>query len=50
MVLGQSRDVLSIPGYLVFKDPGIYVVPMVLGQSWDVLSIPGYLVFKGAGI
>ena len=23
LVVGQSWDVLSIPGYLVFKDPGI---------------------------
>ena len=61
-VSGQSRDVLSIPGYIVFKDPG-HLVPGILsiqgsrdpgrlvsGQSRDVLSIPGYLVFKDPGI
>ena len=52
---GQSRDVLSIPGYLVFKDPGIqsraFGVRTIQGcpQYPGILSIqgsrdPGYLV------
>ena len=51
LVSGQSRDVLSIPGYLVFKDPGIQDVGTIPGcpQYPGIFSIqgsrdPGHLV------
>ena len=52
---GMSRDVLGIPGYLVFRDPCVLVCP----SQWDVpgcpgnpgkLSIPGYCVLPASGM